>query len=63
VGDQVHCRRPFRGARSDAGTWRLEPGDLGCRYLVGADGARSAVARDLGLGVNREFLFGVEAEF
>jgi len=33
------------------------------RYLVGADGPRSRVARDFGLGINREFLVGVEAEF
>jgi geranylgeranyl reductase family protein len=32
------------------------------RYLVGADGPRSRVARDVGLGTNREFLVGVEAE-
>ncbi len=33
------------------------------RYLVGADGARSRVARELALGRNREFLVGLEAEF
>jgi len=33
------------------------------RYLVGADGPRSRVARDFGLGINREFLIGVEAEY
>jgi flavin-dependent dehydrogenase len=32
------------------------------RILVGADGARSQVARDAGLGLNRRFLAGVEAE-
>lgn len=30
------------------------------RFIVGADGARSRVARDLGLGVNRRFLVGAE---
>jgi flavin-dependent dehydrogenase len=30
------------------------------RFLVGADGARSRVARDLGLDVNRRFLVGAE---
>lgn len=30
------------------------------RFLVGADGARSRVARDLGLDVNRRFLIGAE---
>jgi digeranylgeranylglycerophospholipid reductase len=33
------------------------------RILVGADGARSGVARAAGLGRNRHFLSGVEAEF
>lgn len=37
--------------------------DLFTRYLVGADGARSAVARHLGLGQNREYLIGMEMEF
>ncbi|MEV6305427.1 NAD(P)/FAD-dependent oxidoreductase [Actinoplanes sp. NPDC051861] len=30
------------------------------RFVVGADGARSTVARDLGLGVNRRLLIGAE---
>jgi flavin-dependent dehydrogenase len=30
------------------------------RFIVGADGARSRVARDLGLDVNRRFLIGAE---
>ncbi len=33
------------------------------RYLVGADGANSHVARDLGLEVNREWIVGVEDVF
>lgn len=36
---------------------------FGARFLVGADGPRSRVAREFGLGVNLEFLVGVEAEF
>lgn len=32
-------------------------------YLVGADGPTSRVARAFGLGVNREFLFGIEHEY
>jgi digeranylgeranylglycerophospholipid reductase len=39
------------------------PGERRGRILVGADGPRSRVARHAGLGVNREFLVGVEAEF
>ena len=50
AGAELRCGREFRsGARSG-------------RVLVGADGPRSRVARVAGLGVNREFLSGVEAE-
>lgn len=33
------------------------------RYLVGADGPRSSVARDFTLGINREGLHGVELHY
>ncbi|WP_203906705.1 FAD-dependent oxidoreductase [Rhizocola hellebori] len=33
------------------------------RFIVGADGARSTVARDLGLGVNRRLLIGAEYSY
>jgi flavin-dependent dehydrogenase len=33
------------------------------RFLIGADGPRSAVARSLRLGQNREFLVGIEHEY
>lgn len=39
------------------------PGGVRTRFLIGADGPRSAVARAFGLGRNRKFLIGVEAEF
>lgn len=39
------------------------PGVGSTRYLVGADGPGSRVAKSLGLGQNTEFLFGVEYEF
>ena len=47
---------------------RIQSGfDLGgigtARFLVGADGPNSRVARALGLGQNRRFLFGVEYEY
>ena len=35
---------------------------LRCRWLIGSDGPRSAVARAFGLGRNRAFLAGVEVE-
>lgn len=52
----------FRGARRTAAGFDL--GEHGStRYLVGADGPRSSVARSTGLGVNRSFLFGMEHEY
>ena len=50
AGAELRCGETFSGARS---------GDV----LVGADGPRSSVARQAGLGRNRAFLAGVEAEF
>src|SRR6185436_15411294 len=48
--------------------WRVHGGfDIGAAgvtsYLVGADGPKSRVARALGLGRNRQFLFGIEHEY
>jgi flavin-dependent dehydrogenase len=61
------------GARIDLGATfkdavRLQSGfDLGehgtTRYLIGADGPRSRVARALALGASRRFLAGVEHEY
>ena len=48
-------------------TFRLNSGSatrsLTTRYLIGADGARSRVARDLKLESNRELIVGVESVF
>lgn len=52
----------FREALRRADGWHL-PGIGRCRYLVGADGARSRVAERLGLGRVRDFLHGAEYEF
>ena len=48
-GAHVRFGRPYR-AGDGAGA---------ARYLVGADGPRSGVAREFGLGTNRRFLVGV----
>jgi flavin-dependent dehydrogenase len=63
AGAQVRPGSPFTGARREGAGWELPGADLAARYLVGADGARSAVARALGLGRNLEFLVGAEIEF
>jgi flavin-dependent dehydrogenase len=44
-------------------TVRLSTGEVTTRYLIGADGARSRVARDLKLDLNREWIVGVESVF
>lgn len=49
AGAEIRCGRPFPRERSG-------------RFLVGADGPRSRVARRAGLGTNRSFLAGVELE-
>ncbi|MEV7786894.1 NAD(P)/FAD-dependent oxidoreductase [Streptomyces sp. NPDC088106] len=49
------------------GTFRLTgrdgPAEVRARFVVGADGARSTVARDLGLDRNRHLLVGAEEVF
>ena len=45
------------------GKIRMPEAGVQARYLVGCDGARSSVARRFGLGSNRQFLMGVEAEY
>jgi flavin-dependent dehydrogenase len=50
-----------RYAESSSGLVRLEGAQpVTARFVVGADGARSRVARDLRLDVNRRFLVGAE---
>ncbi|MFB4287337.1 FAD-dependent oxidoreductase [Nonomuraea sp. ATR24] len=59
AGAQVRLGARFRGVR--AGVARFEGAEpVAARFVVGADGARSQVARDLGLDVNRRFLVGAE---
>lgn len=41
----------------------LPEAGLRSRFIVGCDGARSNVARAFGLGMNRHFLIGAEAEY
>jgi digeranylgeranylglycerophospholipid reductase len=63
AGARVDFGRAYPGARRIAGGVELQGESLRARYLVGADGPRSAVSRDFGLGQNRAFLLGVESEF
>lgn len=53
----------FNGATLAQGRVHIHGLDLSARYLLGADGAKSRVARNFGLGRNKEFLIGVETEY
>jgi digeranylgeranylglycerophospholipid reductase len=54
--------QPFEGARRDDEGITLDRPAIRTRYLVGADGARSQVARFFGLGTNSRMLVGAETE-
>lgn len=62
AGTRIAYRSTFQHARRTQSGFDL--GEAGTtRYLVGADGPNSRVAKALGLGKNRQFLFGVEYEY
>jgi len=62
AGARIACRAVFRQAvRTPSG---YDLGEFGTtRFLVGADGPNSIVAKTFGLGQSSEFLFGVEYEY
>jgi geranylgeranyl reductase family protein len=63
AGARLAYGTAFRGASLDRDRVVLDDAGADARYLVGADGAHSRVARTFGLSVNRAFLLGVEAEY
>jgi flavin-dependent dehydrogenase len=62
LGATVRLGATYTKALRDGDGFLLE-GFGRTTYLVGADGPKSRVARDLALGENRKFLFGVEYEY
>jgi digeranylgeranylglycerophospholipid reductase len=62
AGAALRTRALFREATRTAHGFEVA-GHGSCRYLVGADGPQSRVAKVLGLGRNRDFLFGIEHEY
>ncbi len=63
AGAEIVCGRKFEQvSRSESG-FVLPQFGLTARYLVGADGARSTVAKLFGLGRNETFLTGLEVEY
>ncbi len=63
AGAEIICGRKVEQASHVEGGVLLSQFDLTARYLVGADGARSTVAKLFGLGRNRRFLTGLEIEY
>ncbi|MGE0204536.1 MAG: NAD(P)/FAD-dependent oxidoreductase [Hyphomicrobiaceae bacterium] len=63
AGATVIFGAKFQGAERDGEHFIM--GELGirARYIVGADGGRSQVAKAFGLGRNTRFLTGLEAEY
>jgi len=61
-GVDLRLDAPFTTCERIDGGWKVH-GAGSTRYLVGADGARSRVARRCGLGEVRQFLYGIEYEF
>jgi flavin-dependent dehydrogenase len=53
----------FEGAVRHDGVFQFKGHDMTARYILGADGARSAVAACFGLGCNAQFLTGLEIEY
>ncbi len=60
AGAEIRFGCAFRGLTEIAGGYGLKDLGINTRYLVGADGAKSAVAGALGLSANKHFLYGVE---
>lgn len=63
AGAGVRHASPFHRAERDGERIVVRGAGLRTRFLVGADGAHSRVARCFGLARNTRFLVGVEAEF
>ncbi|MEO8487908.1 MAG: NAD(P)/FAD-dependent oxidoreductase [Betaproteobacteria bacterium] len=61
AGVEVALGEAWSGGDRIEGGWRTRSGRE-TRFLVGADGPASRVARDCALGRNTRFLFGAEAE-
>jgi digeranylgeranylglycerophospholipid reductase len=63
AGARIKYGTRFIGAERRGHQFHIPALDLSARYILGADGARSAVAKCLGLGRNERYLVGVEAEY
>ena len=63
AGAEIICGKKVEVALREADKIVLPQFDVKTRYLVGADGARSTVAKLFNLGRNEKFLTGLEIEY
>ncbi len=63
AGAEVRFGKKYRGVRAGRAALDVNGSGARCRFLVGADGARSGVAASVGLDRNGRLLKGVEWEF
>jgi geranylgeranyl reductase family protein len=63
AGAELRLQTAFAAATRTRQWVELSNPVVRCRFLVGSDGPRSQVASKFGLDDNRDFLFGVEAEY
>ena len=63
AGAEIRFGEKYQGATRNGAGFALEGSGIACRFLVGADGARSSVAESFGLDRNLRVLKGVEWEF
>jgi flavin-dependent dehydrogenase len=63
TGAEILCGRKLTAATPSDSRISLPEFGLSCRFLVGADGARSTVASLFGLARNSRFLTGLEIEY
>jgi flavin-dependent dehydrogenase len=63
AGAHLLWRTPFTGAERRDGAFVFSGVNISAKHIIGADGARSAVARHFGLGRNKRFLAAIEARF
>ena len=62
AGAHILWRTPFEGALRRDGVFTFSGVNISARHILGADGAKSAVARCFGLGRNQRFMTAIEVE-
>ena len=62
-GASFRTNTKYTQSKFNNGHHMIPDNNIRCRYLVGCDGPRSKVAGNYGLGKNKRFLIGIEAEY